>query len=53
MALNKHATIEELLDALFSMWSTLYQGKQAISSSQNFLFLNITLYSQSNTVIAS
>jgi hypothetical protein len=24
---NTHATIEELLDALFSMWSASYQGK--------------------------
>jgi hypothetical protein len=50
VALNKHAATEELLDTLFSMWSVSYQEKQAISSSQNFLFLNITLYSQSNTV---
>jgi hypothetical protein len=35
---NTHATIEELLDASFSMWPVSYQGKQAISSSQNFLF---------------
>jgi hypothetical protein len=34
---NIHATIEELLDASFSMWSLSYQGKYAISSSQNFL----------------
>jgi hypothetical protein len=32
---NTHATIEELFDASFSM---SYQGKYAISSSQNFLF---------------
>jgi hypothetical protein len=24
---NKHATIEELLDASFSMWPVSYQGK--------------------------
>jgi hypothetical protein len=36
---NTHAIIEELLDALFSMWPVSYQGKQAISSSQNFLLL--------------
>jgi hypothetical protein len=35
---NTHATIEELLDASFSMWPESYQGKQAISSSQNFLY---------------
>jgi hypothetical protein len=34
---NTHATIEELLEASFSMWPVSYQGKQAISSSQNFL----------------
>jgi hypothetical protein len=28
-----------MLGALFSMQSVLYQKKQAISSSQNFLFL--------------
>jgi hypothetical protein len=36
---NTHTTIEELLDASFSMWPVSYQGKQAISSSQNFLLL--------------
>jgi hypothetical protein len=35
---NTHATIEELLDASFSMWPLSYQGNSAISSSQNFLF---------------
>jgi hypothetical protein len=35
---NTNATIEELSDASFSMWSVSYEGKQAISSSQNFLF---------------
>jgi hypothetical protein len=34
---NTHATLEELLDASFSMWLVTYQGKYAISSSQNFL----------------
>jgi hypothetical protein len=38
---NIHATIEELLDAPFSMWSVSYQKKQAISFSQNFLFTRI------------
>jgi hypothetical protein len=38
---NTHATIEQLLDAPFSMWPVLYQGKYAISSSQNFLFINL------------
>jgi hypothetical protein len=28
---NTHATIEELLDASFTMWPVSYQGKQAIS----------------------
>jgi hypothetical protein len=37
---NTHATIEELLDASFSMWPVSYEGKYANSSSQNFL-LNI------------
>jgi hypothetical protein len=37
---NTHATIEELLDTYFSMRSVSYQGKWAISSSQNFLFQN-------------
>jgi hypothetical protein len=37
VAMNTHATIEGLLDALFSVWSMSYEGKQAISSSQNFL----------------
>jgi hypothetical protein len=36
---NKHATIEELLDVSFSMWPVSYQGKQAESSSQNFLLV--------------
>jgi hypothetical protein len=40
---NTHAAIEELLDASFSMWPVSYQGKQAISSSQNFLFFTFTL----------
>jgi hypothetical protein len=35
---NTYATIEELLDASFSMWPVSYQGKYAISYSQNFLF---------------
>jgi hypothetical protein len=30
---NTHATIEELLEAPFSIWPVSYQGKQAISSS--------------------
>jgi hypothetical protein len=34
---NTHPTTEELLDASFSIWPVSYQGKQAISSSQNFL----------------
>jgi hypothetical protein len=35
---NTHTTTEELLDTLFPMWPVLYQGKQVISYSQNFLF---------------
>jgi hypothetical protein len=35
---NTHATIEELLDGSFSMWPVSYQGKYAISSSENFLY---------------
>jgi hypothetical protein len=35
---NTHARIEELLDESFSMWPVSYEGKWAISSSQNFLF---------------
>jgi hypothetical protein len=38
---NTHATIEELLDASFSMWPVSYQGKSAIGSSHNFLFLHL------------
>jgi hypothetical protein len=34
---NTHATIEESLDASFSMWPVLYQGEYAFSFSQNFL----------------
>jgi hypothetical protein len=34
---NTHATIEELLDASFSMWPLSYQGKWSISSSQDRL----------------
>jgi hypothetical protein len=37
---NTHATIEELLDASFCMRPVSYQGKEAISSFQNFLFVN-------------
>jgi hypothetical protein len=45
---NAHATIAELFDASFSMWPVVYQGKWAISSSQNFLFLfrNASYYVQ-------
>jgi hypothetical protein len=34
---NTHATKEELFEASFSMWPVSYQGKQGMSSSQNFL----------------
>jgi hypothetical protein len=37
---NTHA-IDELLDASFSMWPVTYQGKYVISSSQNFLLLQL------------
>jgi hypothetical protein len=33
---NTHATVVELLDASSPMWPVSYQGKQPISSSQNF-----------------
>jgi hypothetical protein len=36
---NTQETIEELLDASFSMWPVMYQGKKAISSSQNSLYV--------------
>jgi hypothetical protein len=35
---NTHATLGVLLDASFSLWPVSYEGKQAISSSQNFLY---------------
>jgi hypothetical protein len=41
---NTHATIGKLLQVSFSMWPVSYQGKQAISSSQNFLFLGQNLH---------
>jgi hypothetical protein len=34
---NTQATIEELLEASFSMWPLSYEEKKAIISSQNFL----------------
>jgi hypothetical protein len=37
-ATNAQENIKELLDELFSTMFALYQGKQAISSSLNFLF---------------
>jgi hypothetical protein len=37
-ATKTHATIEEFLDASFSIRSCRINGKQAISFSQNFLF---------------
>jgi hypothetical protein len=39
---NTHATIEELLDASFSMWPVSYQGMSAISSSHNFLLFHVS-----------
>jgi hypothetical protein len=41
---NTRATIEELLDAQFLMWPVSYQGKEAISSSQNFLYISSIRY---------
>jgi hypothetical protein len=40
-ATNTHATIKQLLVASFSMRSMSYEGKQAISFSQNFLFVTV------------
>jgi hypothetical protein len=37
-ATNTHAAIEDLFDTSLSMRSMSYQGKEAIGSSQNFLF---------------
>jgi hypothetical protein len=38
--MNTHAKIEELLDSLFLMWPVSYQGKKAISSSQNLFIIS-------------
>jgi hypothetical protein len=35
---NTHSTIKELLDVSFAMWPVSYQGKSAISSSQNLFY---------------
>jgi hypothetical protein len=48
--MNIHATIDELLDVSFSVWCTLYKGKLAITSSQNFLFM--ILLGKLNTFIS-
>jgi hypothetical protein len=48
VATNTHATIEELLDTFF-MQSVLYQGKAAISSSQNFMFLLLKILDNDET----
>jgi hypothetical protein len=48
---NTHATIEELLDVPFSLWPVSYQGKQAISSSQNFLFILVTFVLMPGSII--
>jgi hypothetical protein len=37
MTTNTRTTIEELLDTVFSVWFMLYQRKEIINSSQNFL----------------
>jgi hypothetical protein len=47
---NTHATIEELLDASFSMWSVSYQGKLAIISSQNFLFIHSVIVAMQHQI---
>jgi hypothetical protein len=41
---NTHATTEKLLDASFSIWPVSNQGKQATSSSQNFLYYYFLIY---------
>jgi hypothetical protein len=41
---NTLAIIEELFDASFSMWPVSYQGKYAISSSQNLLFILMRIF---------
>jgi hypothetical protein len=38
VAMNTHATVEELLDTQFSLWSMSYQRRVG-SSSQNLLFV--------------
>jgi hypothetical protein len=43
-ATNTYEKIEKLLDASFSMWPFSYQGKYAINSFQNVLFLNVALF---------
>jgi hypothetical protein len=43
-ATNTRATVEELLDASFSMWPVSYQGKYTIRSSQNRLLFSGNLY---------
>jgi hypothetical protein len=45
LAANTHATIDELLDAPFSMHSVSYQGMQTISSSENFFYSHPSVYS--------
>jgi hypothetical protein len=47
---NTRATIEKLLDSSFSMWPVPYEGKQAISSSQNFLFARTISIRYSNAL---
>jgi hypothetical protein len=49
-ATNTHATIEEMLDASFSIRSVSYQGKYAISSSQNFLFVGYVTMLSASTI---
>jgi hypothetical protein len=42
--MNTHATIEELLDVLFSVQSLSYQRKVGDSSSQNFCIILFIIF---------
>jgi hypothetical protein len=52
-AMNTLATIEELLDATFSLRCMCIKGKQAISSSHNFFFFQSCVLSLSHPAIAT
>jgi hypothetical protein len=47
-----YAIIEELLNASFSMWPVSYQGKQMISSPQNFLYIHVLTISPNTRMCA-